>query len=143
VDYETRQSGKPKNPLTAARIVITRISRIPPDGDNLHAAAKFILDGLQHAKVIANDDHLTVGMPDVRWCKGVKLRTLVHVMGCAPEDLDILAWDHFPPADEDDHFSQVEGSYLQEPPVEEEWLDILDLDKGDEMGISTDPSTKG
>jgi hypothetical protein len=86
---------KPAKPLSSALVTITRCSSQPPDGDNLHAASKFVLDSLVKCGVLSDDAHTVVGMPEVRWEKASPKHssTRIFVLECEPSALDMSAWN--------------------------------------------------
>lgn len=61
------EAGRPAEPMTKARVTITRFSSSEPDSDNLYFGAKFLLDGLVAARVIADDKPSVIGMPVCAW----------------------------------------------------------------------------
>jgi hypothetical protein len=56
VHWHARFHGLPPEPLTRATVRITRCSASEPDADNLAASAKFPLDALVAARVLADDN---------------------------------------------------------------------------------------
>lgn len=59
--------GWPREPMTRARVTITRASTREPDFDGLVQGGKFLLDGLVKAKVLADDGPSVIGQPAYRW----------------------------------------------------------------------------
>lgn len=57
----------PAQPLSRARVTITRASTREPDYDNLTQGGKFILDGLVKAGVLVDDSPAVVGRPEYLW----------------------------------------------------------------------------
>ncbi len=60
---------RPLWPLKAARIVLTRVSSVEPDYDNLVISFKPVIDGLRQAGVIADDKMSVIGAPTYAWRK--------------------------------------------------------------------------
>ena len=85
----------PKRPLEFARVVITRCSSAPPDGDNLYSGLKHILDALQKCGIIRSDNHECIGMVAARWEKSAPKHgcTRVYVRECEEYELDKSAWN--------------------------------------------------
>lgn len=59
----------PSEPLTKAKITLTRCSSIEPDFDNLAGSFKGVLDGLKEAGVILDDRQSVIGCPEFKWEK--------------------------------------------------------------------------
>lgn len=60
---------RPSEPLTSARITLTRLSSNEPDFDNLAISFKPVIDGLRRAGVIADDKQSVIGRPEYAWEK--------------------------------------------------------------------------
>lgn len=58
---------RPDEPLTKARITITRHSAKCPDFDGMVSASKHVVDGLIQAKIIIDDNMVVVGIPTYLW----------------------------------------------------------------------------
>lgn len=62
-------SGKPKTPLTKAKITFTRFSSVEPDADNLRFSYKPLLDAMKRAGIILDDKPGVIGEPSCFWVK--------------------------------------------------------------------------
>jgi Holliday junction resolvase RusA-like endonuclease len=60
-------SKAPPEPLKQARIKFTRASSSRPDYDNLVISFKSCMDGLRQARIITDDRHQNVGIPEYTW----------------------------------------------------------------------------
>jgi len=60
---------RPPEPLTKAKITISRHSSVCPDFDGLVSAGKHILDGLVQAKILVDDKFAVIGQPNYLWFK--------------------------------------------------------------------------
>ena len=60
---------RPPQPLTKAKVTITRHSSRCPDYDGLVSAAKSLLDGLKLAQIIEDDNMNVIGRPEFKWEK--------------------------------------------------------------------------
>ena len=69
VYFHTMVAGRPKEPLSTARVTMTRFSAREPHWDNLAASFKHVLDGLIEARVIRDDSRKTIGQPLFDWQK--------------------------------------------------------------------------
>lgn len=58
---------RPTNPLTSARLVLTRCSAKEPDFDGLVSSFKHCIDGLIIAKIIIDDKMSVIGQPEYSW----------------------------------------------------------------------------
>ncbi len=56
-------------PMTKARLTLTRYSSVEMDADNLAASFKFVVDGLVKAGVILDDKPSVIGQPQYFWKK--------------------------------------------------------------------------
>jgi Holliday junction resolvase RusA-like endonuclease len=76
---------KPDEPLTSARVHITRRTAATraPDQDNLYSASKFILDALVRSRILLDDNQDVITEFVCRWEPGVrgKPSTVVEVWG--------------------------------------------------------------
>ncbi len=70
---------RPREPLTKAKVTLTRCSAAPPDADNLCASFKPILDGLTKAGIIEDDNMSVIGFPDYKWEKAKPKRGKVRI----------------------------------------------------------------
>ncbi len=94
IHYATRRD-RPHEPLQFAKVRITRCSSgARPDFDNLQHSAKFLLDGLQKAGILAGDGPEFIGVPLVFWepAKPKKQMTRIQLVECHPHDLDLRPW---------------------------------------------------
>lgn len=69
----------PKKPLKHAKVVLTRISSLRPDSDNLCSSFKSVLDSLVYAKILENDKYENIGMPTYQWEKGKQRQGHIRV----------------------------------------------------------------
>jgi hypothetical protein len=60
---------QPKAPCQKAQVTLTRHSSVRPDFDGLVSSFKHVIDGLILAKVIVNDNHDVIGVPEYLWEK--------------------------------------------------------------------------
>ena len=60
---------RPDEPLTKARLTLTRFSLMRPDYDGLVSGFKCIIDGLILSKIIIDDNHDVIGIPEYKWEK--------------------------------------------------------------------------
>ena len=70
--YENCILLRPIEPLTKAKLVLTRFSSSEPDFDGLVSGFKHCIDGLKEAKVILDDKPSIVGQPQFFWHKSKK-----------------------------------------------------------------------
>lgn len=73
------QHGKPKKPLTRARVTLTRYSSTCPDYEGLVSTFKTILDGLIDSQVIIDDNMSVIGAPDYKWEKAKPGKGMIGV----------------------------------------------------------------
>lgn len=93
--YARQQGPLPREPLEHALVLVTRLSSLPLDGDNLFHGMKTVLDSLQAVGIIKNDNHLCIGMPTPRWqMKKGRAATRIQVVACGYGDLDTTAWNY-------------------------------------------------
>jgi Holliday junction resolvase RusA-like endonuclease len=60
---------KPRQPLTRAKLVLTRYSSVRPDFEGLVSTFKGILDGLVECGVLIDDNMGVIGQPEYHWVK--------------------------------------------------------------------------
>lgn len=65
-------SNRPSSPLVKAKVFLTRFSSRCPDADGLCHSFKHVLDGLQQAGIIENDNYEHIGFPEYKWEKAKK-----------------------------------------------------------------------
>lgn len=58
-----------RDPLTSAKLTLTRHSSKEPDFDGLVSSFKAVIDGLKEAGIIADDKMSIIGQPQYRWQK--------------------------------------------------------------------------
>lgn len=87
----------PSAPLQHAVVAITFYGSRALDYDNMVSGAKYILDALdrKHAGIIFDDGPKCIGRPQIGWRKSPRndKRTLIEVVACEPEDLDMRPWN--------------------------------------------------
>lgn len=69
----------PTKPLAKVRLTLVRFSSKCPDPDGLCHSFKHVVDGLQRAEIIANDDYLHIGMPEYKWEKAPRGKGKIKV----------------------------------------------------------------
>ncbi len=57
----------PANPLSRARLTLTRHSSVEPDFDGLVSSFKHVIDGLTEAGIIRDDKMSVIGQPTYFW----------------------------------------------------------------------------
>jgi Holliday junction resolvase RusA-like endonuclease len=60
---------KPTKPLPRAQIILVRATSRRPDFDGLVGSFKHVIDGLTEARIILDDSHECIGIPDYKWEK--------------------------------------------------------------------------
>ncbi len=95
IHYTVGPMGKPAKALEHARVTITRCTSEAGDGDNLDNCAKWILDGLVASRVLQDDGPKYIGKARVQWryAPPSKSHTLVEVVACTAEELDLTNWN--------------------------------------------------
>lgn len=69
----------PPEPLTKARLKLTRFSSASLDYDGLVSSFKAIIDGLVCARILEDDNYDVIGVPDCRWEKTKPKQGFVRV----------------------------------------------------------------
>jgi len=85
----------PRSILKTARVSVMYFGQNPCDWDNMTHGLKFLLDGLQKFRIIADDGPKCIGITSVKWkkAKRTNARTHVFVRECSSDELDMSAWD--------------------------------------------------
>lgn len=61
--------GRPRRPLSKAKLTLARYSSVCPDFDGLVSSFKPVIDGLVDAGIIAGDKMDVIGAPTYQWFK--------------------------------------------------------------------------
>lgn len=67
MNYVVQNKAHPSEPLTKAKLTLTRCSSSETDFDNLVISFKPVVDGLKHAGVIVDDKMSVIGQPTYAW----------------------------------------------------------------------------
>ncbi len=80
---------KPAQPLSKARVAITRFSSREPDFENKAQGGKFLIDGLVKCGVLEDDKPSVIGQPEYPWVKTAPRKGRVRIQVWADTGVEI------------------------------------------------------